>query len=100
MNPKEKYIRELFVTAGYVFPTTPTEIEQFKSSNDTESISPPDWNDPLKILERGTQKFTGNISTNITDADIQNLAMAARQGKSIPNDVRQKMIEDKKNAKK
>jgi len=61
---------------------------------------PSNLEDPISFLERKQKNRTLPLSrTNLEDYK-QNLAYAARNGTVIPDHIKQKMKEDKKNCKK
>lgn len=88
-------------TSGYHLPIDESEVEDFeKNLRSDDDSKPADWDDPLRILERG--KITKvDIYKPQSDADtINNLSMAARDGNGISDEVRKKMNEDRKKSKK
>ncbi|NUY80478.1 hypothetical protein HUK80_06185 [Flavobacterium sp. MAH-1] len=100
MSSKHKTIGEIFDDAGMVFPTTPKAIEEFKKHHNVEDECPLNFENPIDIIMGGRKELKSHTPINlfIPNDGVQNLAMAARQGKSIPLDIKAKMIEDKKNA--
>lgn len=99
MSNKIKNIFEIFKSTGMLFPTNPEEIDEFEKNNDFNSIEPKNWDNPINIIKNGTTELKNfNTNIDIPNSDIQNLSMVAREGKTITDDVRKKMIEDRKNA--
>jgi branched-subunit amino acid aminotransferase/4-amino-4-deoxychorismate lyase len=82
---------------GYVFPETEEELEHLKATVSRKKNHIPDeLNDPFQILKNG--RVTALNSFNVSeDHEIEeNLAMAAREGKEIPEDIRRQMEQDRK----
>ena len=99
MPNKSKNIFEIFKSSGMLFPTSPEEIEQFEKDNDIDGETPRNWNNPNDIVKNGLRELKNfNSKSEILNPELQNLAMAAREGKGIPDDIRKKMMQDKKDA--
>lgn len=97
-----KSLIDILKSIGLLFPTTSDEIIEFEKENNPADENPKDLENPMNVILRGKQQLKNlNLKiNNISNSEIQNLAMAARDGKIISDEVRKKMIEDKKNAKK
>lgn len=93
-----KKLADLFKSKGMIFPETESEVEEFEKIFPEEGLQTPDWEDPLQILRRGRIQISNINSFSISDESI--LAMAAREGKDLSAEIRKKMDEDRKNAKK
>ncbi len=96
-------LNNLLKSKGLLFPTNSEEVIEFEKLNDINDITPKDWDNPVNIIKRGEIKIE-NVKLSlksISDSSNENLAMAAREGNGkISEDVRKKMLEDRKNAKK
>lgn len=102
-NEEDSRVDDSFHSAlkkfGYVFPETEEELEHLKATVSRKKIQIPDeLNDPFQILKKG--KVTTLNSFNVSeDQEIEeNLAMAAREGKEIPEDILSQMEQDRKDA--
>lgn len=86
---------------GRLFPTTEKEMEYFlghaKPVPVPEKLKTPDFilrDEPLNPLERA------HVETVDLSGTAQNWAIAARNGKALPQSILDKMKEDKKNSQK
>lgn len=103
MSNKLKTLNYIFKQSGLLFPTTSEEVEAFRKNNNIDlNEKPKDWDFPLDIIKRGTINVSKlNMKNNdFIQKDVEHLAMVAREGKEITSNVRQKMLDDRKNAKK
>jgi pyruvate-formate lyase-activating enzyme len=96
-NEKEQLIQKALRTTGYVSPETPEEVKEFeKKFGNTDVIFPEGLSD-LKFLDaKKPAKVVGIKMKEVSD----NLAMAAREGSSLPDEILKKMKEHRKEAKK
>ncbi len=86
-------------TSGYHLPVHESEVEAFeKNLRCDDDSKPADWNDPLKILQRGKISKVNILAPNVDADTIENLSMAARDGKEISDAVRKRMNDDRKNS--
>ena len=104
MPNNNKNIKSILLDNGMIFPETPQDVSRFFKCNEySKSEFPSDWEKPLEIIKRGRKELNTNKVININlqfNKELSNLAMVAREGKSIPSNILNKMKEDKKNAKK
>lgn len=86
---------------GFVIPKSETEVDEFENALKEHKIPPlPDHlKDTEEILKKAYSQPKDLLSTN-ENQDKVNLARAAREGKKIPASVLEKMLKDKKNARK
>lgn len=90
---------ELFQRAGMLFPTTPEEVDAFESKEQVDKEEPKSWNNPLEILKREHKDITIASIKNISQEDVENLGMAAREGRNdISEAIRKKMNLDRRDA--
>jgi hypothetical protein len=99
MSNKNITIKELLKSKGLLFPSNADEVIEFEKLNNIEEENPKDWDNPLNIILRGKQKIQNIKQNTISSSELQNLAMAAREGSTITDEVRKKMNEDRNNAK-
>lgn len=100
MSDKKIGLRDLLKSKGLLFPSNSDEVIEFEKLNDIEQEKPKDFDNPINIILRGKQDIQNLKRAIISDTEIQNLAIAAREGKNISDDVRRKMNKDRNNAKK
>ncbi|SFF03225.1 hypothetical protein [Spirosoma endophyticum] len=81
---------------GVVFPDTDDEVEEFRINN-LASIEPlPDYlADPMAIFDRTRARIETKRAWSVSNELSINMAMAAREGGEIPDDVRQQMERDR-----
>jgi hypothetical protein len=97
LENKKVDLAKVFRKGGLLLPLNESEIEDFeKNLNRDDAYKPIDWDNPLKILERGKIKSVALGKLSIDDSTVNNLAMAARDGKKISDDIRKRMNEDRK----
>ena len=79
---------------GRLFPTADEEIAAQEGSLDLTAVPTPDVNGFLAKLRKLRESKVGPMPTQeAVQAATENLAMAARNGKGIPDEVRQRMDE-------
>jgi hypothetical protein len=86
-------------TFGYLFPETEDELESLKAKIANNNIElPKELDNPYDILKRG--KITTISAFNISDDSTieENMAMAAREGKILSEDIINRMNQDRKEA--
>ena len=97
----KNYILKILESLGKVFPVDIESVEKFekKFQKEIKEAKPKHWDDPLQILKDGVteQITTKNPSELFTSSG---LAQAAREGNMIPDEIKNKMLEDRKNAEK
>jgi hypothetical protein len=77
---------------GRLFPNTDEEIAALEESLDLTAVPTPDVNSFLaKLRKQRESKVAPKPTRDAVEAASQNLAMAARNGKIIPDEVRQRM---------
>lgn len=96
----EVNLAKVFRTGGYLLPIDDSEVEAFENNIKAEKNKPSDWDNPLDIIARGKLKKVNLSKSMPDDAAIQNLSMAAREGRIISESIRKKMNEDRKNSEK
>lgn len=86
---------------GYLFPVL---IEQVKFLEENHKVIfqniPSNITSAADILGRGIISFKPTFQVQINEEAQQNLAQAAREGKEIPDEVRQQMLRDRLKANK
>jgi len=95
----EAYLENALKSYGYLFPTTDKQMSIFEENMEHISL-PEELESPDFVFENKKQTFkqTPSVIDN-TDGE-RNWAMAAREGKEIPENILAKMKKDKEEAKK
>ena len=86
-------------TSGFLLPADESEVEAFEKNLEEDSNEPIDWDNPLNIIARGKVKKVELKSPDVDEGSVENLSMAAREGKGISENVRKRMNEDRKQSK-
>lgn len=86
-------------STGHLFPTTDREMEMFLANSETETL-PEKYQTPDFILQEESHIAVSKANVRIMDCSktAQNWALAARNGKELPQSILDKMREDKKNS--
>ena len=92
---QEKMIQKAFRTGGFLFPETPEEVAAFeKKFGNTDIILPEELREPAFLNSKQTSAVKKKLSQT-----TENLAMAAREGSKLPEEVLKKMKEHREKAK-
>lgn len=95
----EVYLDNALKSHGYLFPETDEQISIFEEDMDQMPI-PEDLNSPDFVF-KSTRRITKKSPVVFDNSEGEkNWAIAARDGKDIPNDILEKMKKDKEEAKK
>jgi hypothetical protein len=97
----EADLRTALKSTGHLFPTTDTEIDYFLAHSEEVSM-PEKYEDPGFILRKEftpVEKENRATTVDITRTE-QGWAMAARNGKELPQYILNRMHDDKENSKK
>ena len=88
-------------SSGHLFPTTDREMDLFLEHAESETV-PEKYQTPDFLLqeESGSTVNKVNIKTIDYSGTAQSWALAARNGKDLPQSILDKMKEDKKNSQK
>lgn len=102
MATNNKDIGKLLRKYGYGLPLTEDEVVAFENKYCKDYETPKEWSSIDDIINEG--KIEKSKVVSLTDIrknkSVSQLSMAAREGKEITDEIRKKMKEDKKNAKK
>ena len=100
-RPYEKALVKKMRLTGILAPLEADEIEAFDAIKDQLKIPtlPDEISDPMKILARGFSEPV-DLSPEIDHGTVENLSMAARNGKEIPPQVLAQMLKDREDAEK
>jgi hypothetical protein len=91
---QEEMIEKALREGGFLFPETPEEVAEFeKKFGSTDVILPED------LRQAPHPKKNRVVKLNKQEKQ-QNLAMAAREGSQLPEEIQKKMKEDREKAKK
>lgn len=94
MPSKKKDIGKLLNKYGYSIPQTSDEIKAFEEKFEKEYESPAKWPEIKDIVSDKPNKVIDLKKESPVDVS-GNLAMAARDGKKITKEVREKMNKDR-----
>ncbi len=89
-NSFEKSLKSL----GYLIPTSEDEVDYFEENNKIDKV-PEHYYKSIELLSKpkhNTIEKTHNLVVNIS---VENLAIAARKGGDISEDIRNKMRSDR-----
>lgn len=101
MASKDKNIGKLLRKYGYAFPNTEEEVEVYEKKSKETYSKPSKWPDLSNIISGNDIDDSRTIQLNsIENMSTSNLAMAAREGKEISKENREKMNKDKEDARK
>ena len=97
MNQANNLLK-LLERLGYLTPTDEVSVAIFKEKykDEIKNAKPADYNNPLEILKRG---YVNKLKLDKGD-DSVGYGIAAREGNYIDAEVKKRMLEDRKNAKK
>lgn len=102
MATGNKDIGKLLRKYGYTLPLTEDEVIAFENKYGKDYESPKEWSSIDDIINTSIleEKKVISLRDNGKNKSANQLSMAAREGKEITDEIRKKMKEDKKNAKK
>lgn len=95
----KKDIGQLLKKFGYSMPLSEEEIIAFENKFTKDFESPKEWSSIENIIDKDISIAKKVIKLNENKAIIP-LSMAAREGKKITDEIREKMLKDKNEAKK
>lgn len=96
-NDFEKRIVKLLQSLGYLFPQTDEEVEAFESINKTEEL-PKSFSSGRALLSKKRIISILKVESDISLKSQENLAMAARKGKGISDEILRRMRNDREEA--
>ncbi len=82
---------------GFIFPRTAADFKNIEDLAKKHHVKLPDrLNDPYQFLgKRSFKSDTSPLNIDQQDEYFNKLAQAARDGKTIPDDIKKKMAKDK-----
>ncbi|WP_445736249.1 hypothetical protein [Mariniflexile sp.] len=100
MKTNKSDLAKILRLNGYIMPSSDQEIKAFEKIYKKSYEKPENWNNPLEIIEKGKIKKLDleTIKSLPLESDI--LSMAARDGKAISKEVKNKMLKDRENGEK
>jgi hypothetical protein len=89
---------------GCFFPTNAEEVASLEESMDMDGVPTPDMEKFRQMLRQKTEKIvelpsTAKLTCSEVNQNLENLAMAARNGGEITDEVRKRMEADRSRAK-
>jgi hypothetical protein len=100
MKTSKSDLAKILRLNGYIMPSSDEEIKAFEEKYKKSYEKPENWNSPLEIIKKGKTKKVDLKVTKNNSVEANNLAMAAREGKSISKEVKNKMKQDRENGEK
>lgn len=88
-------------STGHLFPTTDREVELFLANTEPETL-PEKYQTPDFVFQEASHSTATTTNIRVVDYSktAQSWALAARNGKELPQSILGKMKEDKKNSQK
>ena len=100
MKTNKSDLAKILRLNGYLMPSNDDEIKAFEKKYKKSYEKPENWDSPLDIIKKGKTKKIDLKATKAIPSETDNLAMAAREGKSISKEVKTKMQKDRENGEK
>lgn len=103
MSNRTLKIIDLLKSKGMLFPSNSNEVIEFEKTVSIDEVKSSDIENPVDIIHKGKQnldKVTLKTNIALNNVEVQNLAVAAREGKTISDEIRKKMNEDRVNEEK
>jgi DNA topoisomerase IA len=100
MKTSKSDLAKILRLNGFIMPSSDEEIRAFEEKYKKSYEKPENWNSPLEVIKKGKIKKVNLEVTKNNSAEANNLAMAAREGKSISKEVKNKLKQDRENVKK
>ena len=98
MKNKRNSVAKILGLKGYLTPTNEEELKAFEKRFEKSYEEPEKWDNPLEILKKGKVKKIKIESLKFySTQETGNLSMAARDGKEISKEVKDKMKKDRSN---
>lgn len=95
----ESELRKALKAYGYGFPETIKEVEQFEQEVPKADITLPPLKKPSEILKsKKVKRYKYPHRLKVDHSIAQNMAQAAREGKTISDATKKKMLKDRKQA--
>lgn len=96
----ERLIRQAMISLGWILPQTPQEVALIELEDEgTVEDLPESLRDPLRILDTKRKEWLVSPILPLDQCVVKGLhAMAARNGKQIPDEIRRQMDNDRKHA--
>lgn len=96
-NDFEDSFKKSLKSLGHLFPTTEDEVEAFEENNEIKEV-PENYLNASDLLATSKQTSINKIEQNKFNKSTENLAMAARNGGNIPEEILKKMKSDRDKA--
>lgn len=103
LDELERQVYEAFITRGWIFPQTEGDVSRAEAEMAGRKIElPASLRDPYALLSRSsaTRASVVSLQPAQNDETPELLARAARAGKDIPEDIEERMRQDREAAEK
>lgn len=92
----EHYVSKSLKSLGYAFPETDEQMTVFEKRISTQSL-PKEFQSPDFVFNNERKTPVNSFQNQINEVAESNWAIAARDGKSLPTEILNKMKKDKEN---
>jgi len=91
-------ISKILESLGYLYPSDSESVIEFEKNfkEEIKQAKPKRWDNPLEILNPKDEDIM--ILKNNIIQESKGLAQAARNGKTISDNMKKKMLQDRRNA--
>ncbi len=96
-NDFEDSFKKSLKSLGYLFPTTEDEVDSFEENNKIEEV-PENYLSASELLSKSKQTLIKKKTQFVVNKSAENLAMAARKGENISEEILRKMKLDRDKA--
>lgn len=96
-NDFEDSFKKSLKSLGHLFPTTEDEVEAFEENNEIKEV-PENYLNATDLLTTAKQTSINKTEQDNYNKSSENLAMAARKGGNIPEEILKKMKSDRDKA--
>lgn len=93
----EQYVSKGLKSLGYAFPETDEQMNVFEKRIGTHSL-PEEFQSPNFVFNNERKTRVISFQNQINEIAESNWAIAARDGKDLPDNILDKMKQDKENA--
>ena len=93
----EHYVSKGLKSLGYAFPETDEQMSVFEKRIGTHSL-PKEFQSPDFVFNNERKTLSFSINNDVNETAEKNWAIAARDGKDIPDDILAKMKTDRESA--
>jgi hypothetical protein len=93
----EHYVNRKLKSLGYIFPETDEQMAIFEKRVGNHPL-PEEFHSPEFVFKNERKVISFSLKPEVNETAEKNWAIAAREGKNIPDDILDKMKTDRENA--